>query len=160
MSGPHGTHASAIKSLSFNGPVLENFDKHLKTHDGSFTVAFFLQTAKDVSSGGVFEFVDSEFGTVDKSFQIHYSNHTIILTSNKYVIGNYQLIQRKSTWTFLAFSFDSTTAELSIFSEHGLAHAPTIQPFLVASNTFNNGGFRLGFSSVAKAGLNPGDTVS
>ena len=132
----------------------------MTTNDGSFTVSFYLQTASDSSTGGVFEFVDSQFGSTDRSFQIQYSDYTIIVTANKNTIGRYNLLQRKSVWTFLSFVFNDNTAELSVFSEHGLAYAATVQPFLLGSNNANNGGIRLGYSTLANAGLNKGDAVS
>ena len=69
-------------------------------------------------------------------------------------------MQRKSSWTFLAFAFDSDTSQLSVFSEHGLAYGPRIEPFIVATNSFNNGGIRFGYSTKAGKGLRENDVVS
>ena len=160
VAGPHGTASTAIKSLNKSKPVLEILDNRLTTNDGSFTISFFLRTVADASSGGLFEFVDSQHGTTTNSFQIQYSNETIIVTAANKVVGQYMLVQRKSTWTFLAFTFDSQTSDLAVFSKHGLAYSPIIQAFVSAGNTFNNGGIRIGYSTMVGTGLNPGDAVS
>ena len=160
VSGPHGKANSAIASSSSSKAVLEIEDGRLSTNDDSFTVAFFIRTANDYSSGGIFEFIDSQFGTTSKSFQIYYSNYTVTISANKNIIGQYQLLQRQSTWTFLAFTFNDDTSELTVFSKHGVAYQPTIQPFILGSNTLNNGGIRLGYSTIVGKGLNVNDAVS
>ena len=108
----------------------------------------------------MFEFVDSKHGTTTDSFQIHYSDETVIVSAANKVVGQYKLLQRQSTWTFLAFAFDSTASELSVFSEHGLAYAPSMQQPVSDSDQYNNGGIRFGYSTKAGNGMSPGDAVS
>ena len=160
VAGPHGTAQTAIKSTSSANAILQVKDKRLTTNDGSFTIAFFIKTASDSSSGGIFEFIDSEFSTTDKSFQLQYSGHTIMASANTKITDQYNLLQRKSTWTFLAFAYDGDTFDMSVYSEHGLAYSPRFQPYLLGANIFNNGGVRLGYSTFAGKGLNNGDAVS
>ena len=133
--------------------VLEVLDNRLTTSDGSFTISFYIRIASDVSSGGVFEFNDSQFR--GNPLEIEYSNHSIIVMANGNLVGKYHVLQRKSTWTFLAFTFDAQSSELAIFSEHGLIYSPSVEPSISASNHFNNGGFRLGYG-----GMNIDDAVS
>ena len=149
-----------MKSTNQSQVVLTVRDNRLSTNDGSFSISFYFKTAADVSSGGLFEFIDSQFGTPNNSFQMQYSDSAIIVTSTNKVISSYEIIQRQSAWTFLTFTFDAQTSEFAVFSEHGMAFAPTVQPFLAASNTFNNGGIRIGYSTMAGKGLNRGDAVS
>ena len=139
--------------------MLEVRDSRLSTNEGSFTVSFYFRPISDSSSGYLFEFIDSKYGTVDKNFRISYNADTITLTATR-VIGQYKLIQRKSAWTFVSFAFDAETTKLSVFSEHGLAYAPVDQPYLWTLNNFNNGGFKLGYSTLDNKGMNPGDAVS
>ena len=82
------------------------------------------------------------------------------MSASTKVIGEYEIIQRQSAWTFVALSFNVATGELSVYSEHGLAYAPKVQPYLEVSNIFNNAGFKLGFSSATNTGMSANDAVS
>ena len=158
--GPHGTESTAMAALFLSETVLEVKDNRLTTNGGSFTIAFYVRTATDSSTGGLFEFIDSNHGTTTKSFQIQYSDYTVAVTANDNAIGSYKLLQRQSTWTFLAFAFDAISSKLTVFSEHGVAYAPAVHSAIATSNTYNNGGFRLGYSTKAGKGLNQNDAVS
>ena len=158
--GPHGTADTAIASVAMDEPILEIHDNQLTTSENSFTIAFYIRTIADHSSGGVFEFIDSNYNSPEKAFQIYYFNDTIAITANESIVGEYRILQRKSTWTFLAFAYEASSMSLSIYSEHGLAYSPTVQIDIGENNIFNNGGFRLGYSTIAGSGLNPGDAIS